>query len=261
MEIYVKNRKGKKIFCEVERAADFGDRLPAVLIVHGFKGWSAQRHISAISNALVARGFLTVRADLTGNPGKSYLDFADMTYAQELSDCEDVLDHILRLSQIDAARIGITGHSLGGMIAAEIAAKRGEIKSLVVLSAVYDFKFVVKRIFNKPFKQVQKDFREKGASFVWSQGLHKELVIKQGFYQDVVLRTAADFAPKIICPTLVVSSGNDESVSQSHAGKYLKTLGSGVKKMEIVDGADHNYSGVSLNQVTGLVKEWFMQTL
>lgn len=105
-----------------------------------------------------------------------------------------------------------------------------------------------------------KDFKEKGASKVWSQSLNRELIIKKAFYEDVVFRTAADFARKITCPTLVISSGRDESVSQSHADRWLKTVRSNQKNIEII-AADHDYSGKSLLEVARLVSDWFTRTL
>lgn len=237
-------------------------KLQAVLIIHGFKGFSTQRHIAAISDSLVSAGFVTIRPDLTKNPGKSYLDFADMTYGQEFNDLGDIFDFVLKMPEVDANRIGITGHSLGGMLVAQLAAKNKRVSSLVLLSAVYDFRFVARRIFKKTFDQVKKDFKEKGASIVWSQSLQKDLLIKKKFYEDVVFRTAADFAKKVTCPTLVISGGKDEAVSQSHADRYLKTIGAKVKKMEIIAGSDHNYTTFgALEQVMRSVTDWFTKTL
>ena len=261
MVVYVKNRAGKRLCCVVD-GPDAATREPAVLIIHGFKGFLTQRHIEAISDALVNAGFVTVRPDLTKNPGRSYLPFEDMTYRQEFSDLEDIFDFTLKMPQVDSSRIGITGHSLGGMLVAQLAAKRGEIKSLATVSAVYDFKFVAKRVFKKPFSEVKRDFEEKGVSVVWSQSLGKDLLIKKKFYEDVVFRTAADFAKNITCPILIISGENDEAVSQSHADNYLKSVTTKVKKMEIIAGSDHNYTifGV-LSQVTKAVAGWFAETL
>ena len=258
---FVSNRSGQKIYCIVDYNNNLKGRLPVVLIVHGFKGFSTERHIGAISDSLVDAGFITLRPDLTKNPGRSYLPFSDMTYGQELLDLEDVFDYFAKLPQVDRAKIGITGHSLGGLLAAEMAAKHQSIKSLVMLSAVYDFGFVAKRIFKKPFSQVKKDFEEKGVSVVWSQSLNRDLKINKSFYEDVVFRTASKFAENITCPTLVISSGSDESVSYSHADRYLRTIGSKVKKMEVIPGADHIYSGQTLNKVCQLVTNWFLKTL
>jgi len=258
MIITIKNRQGKKLSCEF---SGVGENRPAVFIVHGFKGDSSQRHIRAISESLLSAGFITVRPDLTKNPGKSYLNFEDMTYKQELSDVEDILGYMRKRPEVDAKRIGIAGHSLGGMITAETAANHPEIKSLATLSAVYDFKFIAKRIFMKPFERVIEDFKAKGWSSVWSKTLKKELHIKKEFYQDAILRSARGFAPKIQCPTQVIWGSDDEAVSQSHADKYLKTIGSKIKKMEIIGGADHNYSGESLDNVCDLVVDWFKKTL
>ena len=94
-EITVINRAGKPLFCRMDGRVP-GKKIPAVLVVHGFKGDSTQRHIQGISRTLNQKWVLTLRVDLTKNPGKSYLEFSDMTYAQELSDIEDVFDDFVK---------------------------------------------------------------------------------------------------------------------------------------------------------------------
>ena len=259
-EIRIKNKAGKKLFCRVD-GIDPQRRLPSVLIVHGLKGDSAQRHIAGISNSLVSLGFLTIRVDLTKNPGKSYLNFSEVTYVQELSDLEDVIKFLLQMPNVDPTRIGIAGHSLGGMVVAELASKRKEVKSLVILSGVYDFRSMMQKVFKKPSAFFKKDFEERGFTNIWSSVLNKDLKIKKPFYEDIAFRTADNFAKNISCPTLVVSVENDESVSQSHADKYLKNIASKVKKMEIIKGSDHNYSGEALDKVAKLAADWFVKTL
>ena len=86
-------------------------------------------------------------------------------------------------------------------------------------------------------------------------------MIKKQFYEDVVFRTAKDFAANISCPTLVVSGANDEAVSQSHADRYLKIIGAKVKKMEIIEGSDHNYNGEALSKLVPIVANWFSNNL
>ena len=120
---------------------------------------------------------------------------------------------------------------------------------------------MARHLFNKPFDKVQKDFEDKDWSTVWSVHLNRELHVKKSFYEDVFLRTADKFAAKIKCPTLIVSSGSDESVAQSHADNWLKNIGSQNKKMEIINGSDHNYSGQALDKVCSLVTDWFTKTL
>jgi len=238
-------------------------KLPAVLLVHGFKGDSAQRHISSISRAIVKHGIICLSPDLTKDPGKSYLDFSNMTYGQELSDLEDVYKELSsKLDQVDNKRIGIAGHSLGGMLAVEIASKFPEIKSLVTLSAVYSFDFIAERIFSKPFEQAKNDFDKKGWTEVWSKSLAKELKIKRKFYEDIFGRTADKFISSIDCPVLIVSSGADESVDQFHGNNYLKNIVSNNKKLEIIEGSDHNYTNDKwLKQVCDLTSGWFSKTL
>src|SRR3989344_5065004 len=144
-EIRIKNRAGKQLFCRVDGIVS-ERRSPSVLIVHGFKGDSTQRHIAGISDFLVSLGFLTLRVDLTKNPGKSYLDFADVTYAQEFSDLGDVFESLLQMPEVDPTRIGIAGHSLGGMLTAELSSKHKAVKSLAILSGVYNYRFLAKHL-------------------------------------------------------------------------------------------------------------------
>ena len=259
-EIRIKNREGKKLFCRVDGIIS-KRRSPSVLIVHGFSGNSSERHIAAISDSLAAEGFLTLRVDLTKNPGKSYLDFSEITYAQELSDLEDVLEYFLQMPDADPTRIGIAGHSLGGMLVAELTAKRKEIKSAVLLSAVYDPRIMLDRVFKKPASEFKADFEKRGWTKRWSQTLNKNLKIRLKFYTDIAGRTAGNFVQNITHPTLIIASGSDESVSQEHADNYLKFITSRNKKMEIIEGADHIYSGPALDKVVRLVADWFVETL
>ena len=256
----IKNRTGKKIFCRVDGIIP-ERRSPAVLIVHGFSGNSNERHIAAISDSLATAGFLTLRVDLTKNPGKSYLNFSEVTYAQELSDLEDVFDYLLQIPNVNPTRIGIAGHSLGGLLVAELTAKRKEIKSAILLSAVYDPRIMLDKIFKKPVAEFMEDFKKRGWTERWSPTLNKNLKIRLKFYVDIATRTAGNFVQNITSPTLIILGGSDDSVSQEHADNYLKFISSKVKKMEIIAGADHIYSGKALDKVAKLVADWFAETL
>lgn len=257
---YTKNRDGKKLFVMVDHPSGKG-LYPAIVLVHGFKGSSSQRHLQGISDSLVERGFLVVRPDLTHDPGRSYLNFEDMTYKQEFKDTEDVLDFVLKMEEVDKSKIGLAGHSLAGMLTAELASKRRDIKALSILSGVFSFNFIAERIFNKPYQKAQKEFDSKGWTNVWSQTMEKRLKIKRSFYMDIVKRNAKDFAPKIKCPTLVISGGADEAVSQKHADQWMKKLGTKDKKMEIIERSDHNYSDDALEEVKKIVGDWFSKKI
>lgn len=260
MDISFANRQKKALSCRLDFPA--GEARGAVVVVHGFKGYSGQKHITKIAKSLCEEGFVTLRPDLTCNPGMSYLNFSDMTYSQEFSDLADILTGFLQIYKVKGLPLGICGHSLGGMLAAEIASARLEIRALVTLSAVYDFGFLAKKLFNKPFSEVSLDFKKKGWSTVWSKTLRRELRVKEAFYQDSFFRTADKFAAEILCPALIISSGRDEAVPQSHTESYYKKIGSVIKKMRIIEGSDHNYTHEKwLDEVSSLTAGWFADHL
>lgn len=260
MDVTFPNRQGQALSCKLDYPDD--EARGAVCVVHGFKGYSGQKHISSIAKSICEKGFITLRPDFTKDPGQSYLDFGDMTYGQEYLDLEDILINFAQRDEVKGLPLGICGHSLGGMLSAEIAANHKEIKTLVTLSAVFDFEHLAKNLFNKPFFEVKQDFREKGWSTVWSRTLSRELQIGKQFYEDSIFRTADDFVREIFCPTLVILSGKDEAVPQSHADSYYKKLGSDIKKMRIIEGSDHNYTDDKwLDEVCNLTSGWFADQL
>ncbi len=236
---------------------------PAVIVIHGFKGNRNQPHIKAIAEGLVAGGIATLRVDLTREPGESSLPFLDMTVTDEIEELSATVNFIRKQSEADPSRVGLTGHSLGGYVIMNYTAHNEEkIRSVAPLSAVFNFSGSFKRIFNKTKEEVLKDFKEKGRTKVWSRSRQKEFLIKKSFYEDSLFHDAKDFVSKITCPILVLHGDKDESVSISHAKKYFNGVSSKIKKLEIIEGADHDYTNPTyLSQVVEKVVYWFRNTL
>lgn len=236
---------------------------PAVIVTHGFKGNRNQPHIKAIAEGLVAGGIVTLRIDLTREPGESSLPFFDMTVTDEIEELSAAANFIRKQSEVDPSRIGLTGHSLGGyLIMNHTAHNEEKIRSVAPLSAVFDFSGSFKRIFNKTKEEVLKDFKEKGWTKVWSRSQQKEFLIKKSFYEDSLFHDAKDFVSKITRPVLVLHGDKDEYVPLQHARKYFNGISSRVKKLEIIEGTDHNYTKpMHLKQVVSAVVGWFKETL
>ncbi len=114
-------------------------RLPAVVLIHGSgpndrdETLYGHKPFLSLAEAFTAAGYAVLRYDKrgvgesNGTPsGATLLDYAD--------DAEAAFDFLRAQPGIDPARIGLLGHSEGGMIAPMIAARRSEVAWLVLLA-------------------------------------------------------------------------------------------------------------------------------
>lgn len=124
------------------RAAERGGARPAVVAVHGFKGFKDWGFFPPAAERMARAGFTAVTFDLSGSgvengeftrPGR----FARNTYRAEFADLAAVLDALGRgdLGVAPPPAVGLLGHSRGG--AAVLAnAGRAEVRALVTWAAI-----------------------------------------------------------------------------------------------------------------------------
>ena len=86
-----------------------------------------------IADYLTRHGFAVLRFDDRGT-GKSEGDFASATSFDFAEDVSAAFDFLSKCSQVDAKRIGLIGHSEGGMIAPIVAAKNKKVAAIVLLA-------------------------------------------------------------------------------------------------------------------------------
>ncbi len=112
---------------------------PAVILITGSGPQDRDETIfhhkifAVIADALTKKGFAVLRYDDRG-VGKSTGNFATATTADFADDVKAALDYLITLPQIDKDRIGLIGHSEGGIIAPMVGVDRKEIKYMVLLA-------------------------------------------------------------------------------------------------------------------------------
>ncbi len=110
-----------------------GEKLPAVIMSHGFGGCQAE--MSGWAERLAEMGLAVYTYDFCGGGrGISDGDTADMTVLTEREDLATVLSYVQALPYTDNDRIVLWGFSQGGFVSALAAARIGEqIRGLVLI--------------------------------------------------------------------------------------------------------------------------------
>lgn len=114
-------------------------KYPAIILITGSGGQDRDETIlghkpfAVIADHLTKRGFAVLRVDDRG-VGKSTGNHHLATSADFANDTESALDYLLHNKFIDTKNIGLIGHSEGGQIAPMVAAKRKEVKFIILLA-------------------------------------------------------------------------------------------------------------------------------
>lgn len=89
---------------------------------------------AVLADHLSKNGFIVLRVDDRGI-GKTTGDFISATSADFANDVNAGLDYLLQRADVNKKKIGLLGHSEGGMIAPMVASNRKEVNFLVLLAA------------------------------------------------------------------------------------------------------------------------------
>ncbi|HET7897091.1 MAG TPA: alpha/beta fold hydrolase, partial [Flavisolibacter sp.] len=114
--------------------------FPAVLLITGSGPQNRDEELfghkpfAVIADALTRKGFLVLRVDDRG-VGQTTGDFSTATSRDFADDAVAGLNYLLSLPEVDKSRVGLLGHSEGGMIAEMVAAERKDLNFVILLAA------------------------------------------------------------------------------------------------------------------------------
>ncbi len=91
------------------------------------------RSFAVIADYLTRKGFIILRVDDRGM-GKSTGKFSEATSKDFEDDVSNSVDYLLSRPEVDKTKLGLIGHSEGGMIAPMVATKRKDINFIVLLA-------------------------------------------------------------------------------------------------------------------------------
>ncbi|MDE2842080.1 MAG: acetylxylan esterase [Chloroflexota bacterium] len=236
------------------RPANHAGQLPGLLVVPGYsmeplipKNWAA-RGYAAFSVA--PRGKLRSNGQFNpGYPGlltHGIVDRNTYTYRGFYMDSCRGVDFLLSRDEVDADRLGVTGHSQGGGLSVVVAALRPEIK-VATSGAPFlcGFMDAIDLTDGYPYQEIADYLR-----------LHPDS--RQQVTDTVAYFDGISLAPRITCP-IIVNIGLQDSTCPPETGYALfRAIGSEDKQLYDYDGYGHDAN----NAVhTGIIEAFLAQHL
>lgn len=124
-----------------------GDLLPVVLLAHGFKGFADYGFLPMVADRLAEAGFAVVRFNFSHSGvsnAEGRFDRPDLfekdTFANQVADVLALIeairdDKLPAMGRLDAGRIGMVGHSRGGVTAVLATGSTDVLKAVVTLGS------------------------------------------------------------------------------------------------------------------------------
>ena len=214
-----------------------GDRV--VLIGHGVTGSKDRPFLVELAKGLAGAGVTAVRFSFAGN-GRSDGNFTESTILKEVEDLGRMID------AFTPAPIGYVGHSLGAAVGALRASTDPRITFLVSLAGMAHTAAFVER----EFGAVTPD-----NGYMWED---PACPLSQLFVDDMKRVCVDEAARQITVPWLLVHGLADDVVPPRES-RDLCEIAAGPTRLEMIEEADHVFSGAATDRMVRLVVDWVLR--
>lgn len=209
-----------------------GQKVPVVIICHGFTGNQNEHFLTLIANNVVERGMAALRFDFNGH-GQSEGLFQDMTSLNEIEDLKRVIEWTQ--AQPFTRHISLAGHSLGGLVVGLVAPEltHRKIHSLVLMApaAIARDNTLTGNLFGATFDPWNLP------EYVTLWGEHK---IGKGFFESLLRLPIYEKASQYKGKTLVVHGARDRAVPYSNGEVYVQVMPKA--SLYLIEGDDHLFT-------------------
>ncbi len=228
------------------RAAGRDSPRPAVLVLHGFKGFKDWGMFAPLADRLAQAGFAAVAFNASGSGVDDAGEFAwperfgHNTFSAELADVGTVLDALAggALGTAAPTRIGLVGHSRGGGIAVLETARDQRIRALVTWAAIAT-------VDRWPDASERVRWRAAGKLDVLNARTGQVLPLYTDALDDVERRAAAldigAAAARVSVPWLILHGTADPTVPFAEAERLARAAAPGRASLVPVAGGGHTF--------------------
>ncbi len=255
------------------RAGGRKERRPAVVILHGFKGFKDWGMFPPLAERLARAGFAAVTFNMSGSGADDSGSFSfperfgHNTFSAEVKDAGTVLDALAAgsLGVEPPSAIGLLGHSRGGGVGILLAGARPDIRSLVTWAAISSV--------GRWPEDLITEWRRTGRHDVVNTRTGQVLPLYTDVIDDVEQNAAAldilGTAGRLTIPWLIVHGEADESVGVLEGERLANASRAPGTRFERIAGGGHTFgarhpwagSTPELDQAIASSVAWFARTL
>lgn len=232
------------------------EKVPLVIICHGFSGNCRTPFMNALSESIVAQGMATLRFDFNGH-GKSEGEFKDMTVLNEIDD----LKHVIQWAQNQTwvKNISLVGHSQGGVVVSMVSGELGDrvIKAEVLLAAAAVLRDDALR--GNTMGAIYDPWDFKGEYIELPHSPEAGALLLGKNYVETALRlpiyeTAANYDG----PALIVQGTHDQIVPYTYAERYNEKIKN--SELKLIPDENHTFT-YTTKETSILVADWLHSIL
>lgn len=246
---------------------------PAVLILHGFKGFKDWGMFPPLADRLAQAGLTAVSFNLSGSGADDRGDFSRLdlfrhnTYRRDLEDIDSVLSALIqgRLGVVAPTSIGLIGHSRGGGEAV-LMGDDPRLGAIVTWSAIGTIR-------RWPDEEMDR-WRTTGHLDVLNSRTGQVMTIGRDLLQEIDsdadgALSIEQAAACIAVPWLILHGSQDESVPLAEADLLHRAATRDDAVFQVLDGAGHTFgathplTGITPHMETAFERtvDWFSRFL
>jgi dienelactone hydrolase len=233
-----------------------GPGAPCVIMWNGLDSTKEHMYVSGFSQELAARGISTLMVDCPGS-GEA-LRFGGLTARVETETwAAACVDHLLERGDVDPARIGLVGWSLGGYYAPRAAAFEKRLALCVAWGANHDWGAVQKRRLDREGENPVPHYWDH-VLWVWGESDLDTFIAKaEAVNLDGVVE-------RITVPFLVAHGENDRQIPLAYAHRsYDQAVNSPRRELRIFTAAEGGAEHIGLDHlphVSVVIADWVSDT-
>lgn len=227
-----------------------GSSKSAVIMSHGFTGDKSEwGRFDRTAEALNKAGFTVFSFDFSGC-GESEDD--SLTVEKQVDDLQSAIDFI---KQKGFKKLGLLGHSLGGLISLKNLNKG--IRALVLWAPATAPKMDIQSWYSR--RQL-KEMEDTGYLVKKrDMGVRRKFIIEKGMFDELASINQEKLLSKVKCPVLIIHGDKDDVVPVENSQQAMQYLPAG-SKLEVIKGADHSFYE-QLDKFIGHTVEWFKRLM
>ena len=217
--------------------------FPGVVLVHGSgpadrdETVGANKTFKDLAEGLASRGIEVLRYDKRTFAYGSQLGDTISVEDEVMVDAVAAVASLRGRPEIDPQRVFVVGHSLGALLAPEIATRSAPVAGIVLLAPpgrpLWDLLLSQMRYLAAPPEQIAETERKVAQVKAGTLGSERLLGVPQGYWRDVSSRDGVGTAKKLGKPVLILRGDRDFQVLEEDIETWRKGL-AGLKGVEIV---------------------------